>query len=110
MTPGPDSNQLSSRQEEVAALVATGLTNRAVAEELGISVDGIKYHVSEILGRLGLSTREGIRAALWTYRGSSALPLRSRTRGRAKEVEFARRMLDVARVGGNSGLSSVRRQ
>jgi|GEM_PF-699527 catechol 2,3-dioxygenase-like lactoylglutathione lyase family enzyme len=45
---------------QVGRLVARGLTNPQIGTELGISLDGAKYHVSELLGRLSLSTRREI--------------------------------------------------
>lgn len=46
------------RQREVLDLVMRGRTNREIAEELGISLDGAKWHVSEIITRLGVGSRE----------------------------------------------------
>ncbi|MPZ97897.1 MAG: hypothetical protein GEU80_00950 [Dehalococcoidia bacterium] len=43
-------------------------TNERIAETLGISLAGAKYHVSELLGRLGVSRREEI--GEW-YRGEA---------------------------------------
>lgn len=68
-------DELSPRQREVLALVAAGLTNHEIGERLGISLDGAKWHVSEILSKLGLSSREEA-AAYWRYRNS--LPMRMR--------------------------------
>jgi|GEM_PF-3334418 len=55
--------EVTSRQLEVARLVAEGRTNPEIASSLGITLDGAKYHVSELLGRLGLERREEI--AYW---------------------------------------------
>ena len=44
-------------------LLREGLTNEQVAERLGISTDGAKYHVSQILSKLGVASRE--EAAAW---------------------------------------------
>jgi hypothetical protein len=44
-------------------LVREGLTNPQVAERMGITLDAAKYHVSEILSKLHLSSRE--EAAAW---------------------------------------------
>jgi len=52
--------EVTSRQLEVARLVAEGRTNPEIASDLGITLDGAKYHVSELLGRLGLERREEI--------------------------------------------------
>jgi DNA-binding CsgD family transcriptional regulator len=49
---------LSPRQREVLDLIARGRTNAEIAEALGISLDGAKWHVREILGKLGVESRE----------------------------------------------------
>lgn len=57
---------LTPREQEVLALLRRGLTNAEIAAELGISLDGAKYHVSEIIGKLGLRNR--YEAAVWPER------------------------------------------
>ena len=59
--PYPD--VLTPREWDVLELVRLGLTNPEIGERLGISRDGAKYHVSEILSKLGLTSRE--EAARW---------------------------------------------
>ncbi|MCH7697520.1 MAG: PD40 domain-containing protein [Chloroflexi bacterium] len=59
----PHPDILTPREWEVLALLRRGLSNPEIAERLGISRDGAKYHVSEILGKLGLESRE--QAARW---------------------------------------------
>jgi DNA-binding CsgD family transcriptional regulator len=54
---------LTPREQDVLELLRQGLTNPQIAESLGISLDGAKYHVAEILGKLGVDSREG--AAAW---------------------------------------------
>src|SRR5574341_2340299 len=56
-------DELTPREREVLDLVRLGLTNEEIAERLGISLDGAKYHVSQILSRLGVTTREEAAAA-----------------------------------------------
>jgi non-specific serine/threonine protein kinase len=53
---------LSRREREIAVLVARGLTNRAIAEQLVIAERTADTHVSNILGKLGLETRAQIAA------------------------------------------------
>ncbi|MCA9829276.1 MAG: helix-turn-helix transcriptional regulator [Dehalococcoidia bacterium] len=54
---------LTPRQREVLALMAAGKTNAEIANDLGITLDGAKFHVSEILDRLDVSSREEAVAA-----------------------------------------------
>ena len=63
----PDSEPLgvlTSRQQEVALLVAQGLTNRQVAADLTLSEHTVATHVREILKKLGLQSRTEL--AAWT--------------------------------------------
>lgn len=53
-TPGHD---LSPRELDVLALMKRGLSNRAIADELIISRSTVDFHVSNILGKLGVSSR-----------------------------------------------------
>jgi DNA-binding NarL/FixJ family response regulator len=55
--------QLTSRELEVLRLVGEGRANKQIAAELGISERTARTHVSNILGKLGLSSRT--QAALW---------------------------------------------
>lgn len=48
---------LTNRQLEVLRLVADGLSNRAIADRLVISIKTVDHHVSAILNRLGVSSR-----------------------------------------------------
>ncbi|MFD1047787.1 response regulator transcription factor, partial [Kibdelosporangium lantanae] len=59
----PPSDPLSTREREVARLVAQGLTNKQIAATAHISVRTVETHVQHILGKLGLSTRT--RIATW---------------------------------------------
>ena len=48
---------LTAREEQVVALVADGLSNREVANELGLSIHTIKKYLFHIFDKLGISTR-----------------------------------------------------
>ena len=53
---------LTSREGEVADLVAQGMSNRQIAQELFLSERTIENHVSKILGKLRLVSRAEIAA------------------------------------------------
>ncbi|MFF3572537.1 protein kinase [Nocardia jiangxiensis] len=59
--PGP-SAKLTTREREVADLVAEGLTNKAIAACLTISVRTAQGHVEHILTKLGFTSRAQIAA------------------------------------------------
>jgi predicted ATPase/DNA-binding CsgD family transcriptional regulator len=61
-TPGVPS-LLTAREREIAGLIARGLTNRGIAEELVISSATVARHVANILAKLGFSSRSQI--AVW---------------------------------------------
>lgn len=48
---------LTPREWDVYKLLKRGLTNEQIADRLGITLDGAKYHVSSILSKLGASSR-----------------------------------------------------
>jgi DNA-binding NarL/FixJ family response regulator len=54
-TPGPDS--LTPREREVLALLAEGLSNKAIADRLSISEHTAKFHVNAVLAKLGVQRR-----------------------------------------------------
>lgn len=54
---------LTARQEDVLRLMAEGATNGQIAEQLGLSLEGAKWHIREIFGRLGVDSREEAVAA-----------------------------------------------
>ena len=54
--------ELTDRQLEVARLVARDLSNREIADRLGVTLDTAKAHVSALLSRLNLERREEIAA------------------------------------------------
>ncbi|TPX01001.1 helix-turn-helix transcriptional regulator, partial [Schumannella luteola] len=53
---------LTPRQQEVAGLVAEGLTNREIAARLGIEERSAEGHVERIRLRLGVRSRAQIAA------------------------------------------------
>jgi DNA-binding CsgD family transcriptional regulator len=56
---------LTRREREIAAMVATGLTNREIAGQLCLSVRTVEAHVDRILSKLGFRTRTQL--AAWMH-------------------------------------------
>jgi LuxR family maltose regulon positive regulatory protein len=49
--------QLTARELEVLALLAAGMPNPRIAEQLVVTLDTVKKHVSHLLGKLGAANR-----------------------------------------------------
>ncbi len=49
--------RLSVREREVLALTAQGLSNKDVAQQLAVSVHGVKFHLATIYRKLGVGNR-----------------------------------------------------
>lgn len=56
-SPEPSDLDLTPREREVLQGIVDGLTNQAIAVQLGISVTTVRSHVSSILAKLNVSNR-----------------------------------------------------
>jgi DNA-binding NarL/FixJ family response regulator len=64
--------QLTEREQKILELIADGLTNREIGEQLYLSEKTVKHHVSDILSKLGMSRR--VEAAGFAIRRSARKP------------------------------------
>lgn len=49
--------ELTDRERDVLQLLAAGMSNPEIAAELHLSISAVKYHVSNILSKLGVNNR-----------------------------------------------------
>ncbi|HET9722125.1 MAG TPA: LuxR C-terminal-related transcriptional regulator [Candidatus Saccharimonadales bacterium] len=64
-SPKPEpSDPLTARQAEVLVFVSQGLTNQEIADRLGIGLQTVRYHVTNILSQLGVKNRTAAGKAL----------------------------------------------
>jgi DNA-binding NarL/FixJ family response regulator len=59
---------LTDREVEVIQAVARGLSNKAIAAELSVSLQTVKFHLTSIFRKLGLTNRT--EAARWALANS----------------------------------------
>jgi two-component system response regulator DevR len=64
--------QLTERELKILDLIAEGLTNREIGEQLYLSEKTVKHHVSDILSKLGMTRR--VEAAGFAIRRAARKP------------------------------------
>ena len=67
-SPAPATAQLTARELQVLRLVAKGLSNREIAEELFISENTVKNHIRNMLEKLQMKSR--MEAAMYAVRSN----------------------------------------
>ena len=55
--PSPLHQDMTGREKEILALMVEGLSNNEIAERLIVSQSTVKFHVSNILSKLGVTGR-----------------------------------------------------
>ena len=68
----PAVEPLTEREREVVCLVAQGLSNDEIAENLGVGERTVRTHISNILGKLHLANRTQV--ALYALRAGLVRP------------------------------------
>jgi DNA-binding NarL/FixJ family response regulator len=62
---------LTRRESEVVLLVGTGLSNREIARQLGLSVGTVKIHIHRILKKTGARNRCNLAVRIATLENRS---------------------------------------
>jgi DNA-binding NarL/FixJ family response regulator len=82
----PGIEVLTKREYQVVRLVAQGKSNQEIARELGISVKTVEFHVSNVLRKLGLSSRTQV--AIYALRKGLVEKGQDCSRGRIVKFPF----------------------
>lgn len=56
---------LTPRQQEIASLVARGMSSRQIADRTGLSEETVNVHIKQAAQRLGGETRPRHQLTLW---------------------------------------------
>jgi len=60
-----DGAGLTNREQEILAALARGLSNKRIAQDLSVSEQTVKFHLTNVYRKLDLTNRTG--AARWAY-------------------------------------------
>jgi DNA-binding CsgD family transcriptional regulator len=66
-----DGRPLTTLEERIALLVATGRTTREMAAELRLSEKTVEWHLARAARKLGVRSRDGVAAGLARRAGNS---------------------------------------
>jgi DNA-binding NarL/FixJ family response regulator len=64
---------LTAQEQEIAALTATGMTNKQIGERLHLSPRTVGTHLYQLFPKLGITSRAALRDALASLPPSAAL-------------------------------------
>jgi DNA-binding NarL/FixJ family response regulator len=65
VVPGRASDLLTARELDILLLLAQGMSNDEIAEELTLEVSTVKSHLARMMPKLGVRSR--LQAAVWAY-------------------------------------------
>ncbi|WP_235025588.1 response regulator transcription factor [Caballeronia terrestris] len=104
------SNELTPRQQEILKLVTRGISNKVIADQLGISVDTVRRHGARIKHKKATSTTSSIACQhLWQdldHALASFLPERLLSPAEIRVVALLCRGLSSKEIARALGISS----
>ena len=101
LSPPKELDDLSARERDVFRLIALGISNAQIGQELFISETTVKTHVTHILSKLGL--RDRVQVVVLAYQtGIIDGRPRHAAPGEPRRVDLTRRGASFERTGGAS--------
>ena len=89
---------LTPAEWKVAEQVRHGMTNRRIAERMGVSLDAVKFHVGNALSKLGFSSREQLRHWDGIAKGTALHQVRSQDMGAQTATDSYMMLAQIART------------
>lgn len=65
----PTEVRLTPREREVCELLASGMSNKEIATQMGVSIAAVKRHLERLFSKLSVNSRAGLAVAFWNSRG-----------------------------------------
>jgi len=100
----PHADVLTPSEWRTVHAVQHGMSNAEIARRRGISVNAVKFHVTNALAKLGLSDRKALRA--W-YRAPRASALAAREKAKMNESASIGSIGQIARSVSNTAVSEA---
>jgi DNA-binding CsgD family transcriptional regulator/catechol 2,3-dioxygenase-like lactoylglutathione lyase family enzyme len=97
----PHRDVLTPAEWKVAEMVRHGLTNPAIAERIGVSLDAVKFHVGNALSKLALANRSELRLWGGVAAGTALHDMRSSAVNAHPQTDEYMMLGQVARTCGN---------
>jgi DNA-binding CsgD family transcriptional regulator/catechol 2,3-dioxygenase-like lactoylglutathione lyase family enzyme len=94
----PHDDVLTPAEWKVAEQVRHGMTNRRIAERMGVSLDAIKFHVGNALSKLGFASRDELRRWDGVARGTALDRMRRSAMDACAETDSYIMLGQVART------------
>ncbi len=67
----PHADLLTPTEWRIVHAIQHGMSNREIARRRGVSLDAVKYHVANVVAKLGLANRQAVRRWFRTPAGSA---------------------------------------
>ena len=94
----PHDDVLTPGEWRVAEWVRHGLTNPRIAKRMGVSIDAVKFHISNALGKLGFSCRADLRRWDGIAKGTALQTMRRSVMDGLAQTESYMMLGQVART------------